>query len=220
MKTTKNFMTNTTIPMTQLQIATSILKLKRAYTIALRTERRLRDEIRRRKRQIKLTHGNPFFKHRHTIWQSQTDELEALLAKSQPWMHLAQEFFIQWIRMFDECGSAPVHVYAALLSVHHVHVERACAKGAKNLMKLIIYHTEDGASIVDCVSNDAVLHHAVTEAVTREMCRNEELQKTADNLIQEMARGSLGRPLRQYQIAELPDGQRVARPMPSRLTVV
>jgi hypothetical protein len=213
-------MTNTTTSMTQKQISTSILMLKRAYTIALRTERRLHDEIRRRKRQIKLTQDNPFFKHRHTIWQSHIDEFEALLAKSQPWMHLAQEFFVQWIRMFDECGPAPIHVYAALLSVHHVHVERALAKGAKDLMGLIIYHTEDGARTADWTSDDAVLHHAVTEVVIREIFRNEELQKLPINLIQEMAQESLGRPLQQYQIAQLPNGQTVAKPMPPKLTVV
>jgi hypothetical protein len=217
---TTKIMTNTAAPMTQQQIATGILTLKRAYTIALRTERRLHDEIRYRKRQIKLTQGNPFFKHRHTIWQSQIDEFEALLAKSQPWMHLAQEFFVQWIRMFDECGPAPIHVYAALLSVHHVHVERAWAKGAKDLMGLIIYHTEDGASTADWISDDAALHHAVTEVVIREMCRNSEFKRVAYNLIQDMAQERLGHPLQQYQIAQLPNGQTVAKPMPPKLTVV
>jgi hypothetical protein len=218
--TTLNFMTVTITPMTQKQIAAGILTLKRAYTIALRTERRLHDEIRRHRRQIKLTRDNPFFKHRHTIWQSHIDEFEALLSKNRPWMHLAQEIFVQWIRQFDECGPAPIHVYAALLSTHHVHVERAWAKGAKNLMGLIIYHTEDGASTADCISDDAVLHHAVTEVVIREMCRNSELQRTADNLLQEMAQDSLGRPLRQYQLTEFPNGQTVAKPVPPKLTVV
>jgi hypothetical protein len=213
-------MTHVITPMTQQQIATNILKLKRAYTIALRTERRLHDEIRRHRRQIKLTQSNPFFKHRHTLWQSRIGECEALLAEIQPWMHQTQELLVEGIGIFDSFGEAPVHVYAALLSTHHVHVERAFAKGAENLMGLIIYHTEDGASTADWISDDAVLHQAVTEVVIREMCRNSALKRVADNLLQEMAQESLGRPLRQYQIVELPNGKTVAKPVPPKLTVV
>lgn len=201
--------------------ATSILTLKRAYTIALSTERILHNEIRRRKRQIKLTQGNPFFRHRHTIWQSHIDEFEALLEESQSWMHQAQELLVACIRMFDEYGPAPIHVYAALLSTHHVHVERAQADGAKSLMDLIFaYKVEDGASTADWVSDNAVLHDAVTEVTIREMCRNSELKRTADNLIQEMAQESLGRPLRQYQIIELLNGKTVAKPITPQLMVV
>lgn len=131
-----------------------------------------------------------------------------------------QDILVNLIRQFDEAGLASVHVYGALFSTHHTHVERALAEGAKNLMELIVYKVEDGTSTADWISKDAVLHNAVSRLIIREICRNKELQKTADNLIQQMAQENLGRPLRQYQIIEMPNGQTVLKPMLPQLTVV
>jgi hypothetical protein len=213
-------MTNTTLPMTQLQIASFILGFKRVYRKNLKFNRKLRDEVRHHRRQIKLTADNPFFKHRHSVWQNRIEQLEDALKENKANQHQLQDILVNLIRQFDEVGLASVHVYGALLSTHHTHVQRALAEGAQNLMDLIVYKVEDGASTADCISQDAVLHDAVTKAVIRAIQHNDELQQFADNLLQEMVQKSLGRPLRQYQIMELPNGQRVAKPMPPQLTVV
>jgi hypothetical protein len=213
-------MTNTTPPMTQQQIASFILGFKRIYRKTLKFNRKLRDEVRHHRRQIKLTADNPFFKHRHSVWQNRINQLEDALKENKANQHRLQDILVNLIRQFDEAGPASVHVYGALLSTHHTHVERALVEGAQNLMELIIYKVEDGASTADCVSDDAVLHHAVTKAVIRAMQHNDELQQVADNLFQEMVQEKLGRPLRLYQIVELPNGQKVAKPMPPQLRVV
>jgi hypothetical protein len=213
-------MTNTTPPMTQLQIASFILRFKRIYRKNIQFENKLREEIRHHRRQIKLTADNPFFKHRHSVWQSRISQLEDVLKENKANQHQLQDMLVNLIRQFDEAGLASVHVYGALLSTHHTHVERALAEGAKNLMELIVYKVEDGASTADWISQDSVLHNAVTKAVIRAMQHNDELQQVADNLFQEMVQEKLGRPLRLYQIVELPNGQKVAKPMPPQLRVV
>ncbi|MBL1265722.1 hypothetical protein JJL52_18835 [Methylomicrobium sp. RS1] len=213
-------MTNTTPHMTQLQIAKFILRFKRVYRKNLKFNRKWRDEVRHHRRQIKLTADNPFFKHRHSVWQNRIGQLQDALKENQANQNQIQDILVNLIRQFDEAGPASVHVYGAMLSTHHIHVQRALADGAENLMELIVYKVEDGASTADCVSQDAVLHHAVTKAVIRAMQHNKELQYFADNLLQEMVQESLGHPLRQYQIVELPNGQTVAKPMPPQLRVV
>lgn len=207
-------------PISQKQIATVILQRKRSYRHFCRMEQNARDEIRILRRQIKLTLNSPFYTHRRSLWQAHVELLEGIISGNRPLKHEIQEALFDWIRAFDQTGPAPVSVYAALLSTHHIHVERAFAEGAKNLMELIIYKVEDGASTADWISKDAVLHDAVTAVTIREICRNSELKRTADNLIQQMAQDNLGRPLRQYQIVRLPNGQTVAKPMPPTLTVV
>jgi hypothetical protein len=211
---------NITTPMTQLQIASFILKFKRIYRKNLKFNRKWRDEVRHHRRQIKLTADNPFFKHRHSVWQNRIGQLQDALKENQANQNQIQDILVNLIRQFDEVGPAPVSVYAAVLSTHHTHVQRALTEGAQNLMELIAYKVEDGASTADCVSQDAVLHHAVTKAVIRAMQHNKGLQYFADNLLQEMVQEKLGRPLRQYQIVQLPNGQTVAKPMPPQLRVV
>lgn len=207
-------------PMTQKQIATVILQRKRSYRHFCRMEQNARDEIRFLRRQIGLTSNNPFYTHRHSLWQDHVELLEGIIAGNRPLKREIQEALFAWIRAFDQTGPAPVHVYAALLSTHHIHVDHALAEGATNLMELIIYKVEDGASTADWISKDAVLHDAVTAVTIREICRNSELKRTADSLIQQMAQENLGRPLRQYQQTKLPNGQTILKPMPPKLTVV
>jgi hypothetical protein len=220
-QTTMNSMTNTTIPMTQLQIASLILRFKRIYRKNIQFENKLREEIRHHRRQIKLTADNPFFKHRHAVWRDRIDQLEDALKENQVNQHQEQEALVNLIQLFDEAGPAPIHLYAAVLGIHHVHVERALAEGDKSLMDLIfVSKVEDAHTKADVVSDEAVLHHAVTEVTIREILRNKALKMTADNLIQKMAQDSLGRPLQPYQFTELPNGQTVLKPMPPQLTVV
>jgi hypothetical protein len=220
-ETALNSMTNTTAPMTQLQIASFILRFKRIYRKNIQFENKLREEIRHHRRQIKLTAGNPFFKHSHSVWQDRIDQLKDALKDNQVNQHQEQEALVNLIQLFDEAGPAPIHVYAAVLSIHHCHVERAWAEGDKSLMDLIfISKLEVAHTKADVVSDDAVLHHAVTEVTIREILRNKALKKTADNLIQKMAQNSLGRPLQKYQQVELPNGQTVLKSMPPKLTVV
>jgi hypothetical protein len=216
-----NSMTTTTPPMTQLQIAKLILGFKLAYRKHLNLEDKLRKEIRHHRRQIKLTADNPFFKRRHAVWQDRIDQLEDALKRNEAYQHQVQDILVNLIQQFDEAGPAPIHVYAAVLSVHHCHVERALVDGDKSLMALIfVSKVEDAHTKADVVSDDAVLHHAVTEVTIREILCNKALKKTADNLIQQMAQDSLGRPLQPYQFTELPNGQTVLKPMPPQLTVV
>lgn len=209
-----------TSPINSKQIATSIITLKHAYRTVLRVKRMATDEIRYCRRQIKLTQENPFFKHRHTMWQSRIDELQALLVKGRPLIHQIQELLTEGIRMFDACGPAPVHVYAALLSTHHRHVEQAMSEGAINLAQLVTRQVENGAHRSDAVTDHALLHDAVTEFIIRELCHNKELERTAHELIQDMALETLGRPLREYRITSLSNGQTVIKPMPPNLKLV
>lgn len=209
-----------TRPINSKQIATSIITLKHAYRTVLRGQRMVNDEIRYCRRQIKLTQHDPFFKHRHTMWQSRIDELQALLAEGRPLTHQIQELLTEGIRMFDAFGPAPVHVYAALLSTHHRHVEQAMSEGAKDLVQLVIRQVENRAHRSDVITDHAPLHDAVTEVIIRELCCNKELEHSAHELIQDMALETLGRPLREYQVTSLSNGQTVIKPMPPNLKLV
>lgn len=213
-------MTTTTPPMTQKQLAAGILHIKRTYRKWLENDRNLLDEIHHHKRNIRLTSNNPFYNYKRSIWQKRINQLEAFLAKKRPFKCQVQDELVNWIRAFDQTGPAPIHVYAAILSTHHSHIQRALTEGAQNLMELIVYKVEDGASTADWVSQGSVLHHAVTKAVIRAMQHNDELQQFADNLLQQMVQESLGRPLRQYRIVQLPNGQTVAKSIPPKLRVV
>jgi hypothetical protein len=211
-----------TPPMTQLQIAKLILRFKRIYRKNIQFESKLREEIRHHRRQITLTAGNPFFKHRHAVWQNRIDQLEDALKRNEANQHQLQDILVSLVLQFDEAGPAPIHLYAAVLSIHHCHVERALAEDHNNdLMDLIflspveVAHTKAVA-----VSDEAVLFHAVKEVTIREIYHDKEFKKIAGNLIQQMAQEHLGRPLQRYQQMELPNGQTVLKPMPPQLTVV
>ncbi|MGZ8095407.1 MAG: hypothetical protein ACXWTH_01725 [Methylosarcina sp.] len=135
-------------------------------------------------------------------------------------IHQIQELLAEGIWMFDACGPAPIHVYAAMLSTHHGHVERAKSEGARSLMQLVIQHVEDGAHRSDFITDHVILHDAVTEVIIRETCRNKELERSAYELIQDMAIKNLGRPLREYQVTQLPSEQTVIKPMTPNLQLV
>lgn len=208
-------------PMTQKQITTLILQRKRAYAHFIHIEQNAKDYIRLLRRQIKLTCDNPFFKHRHSVWQNSIEQLKDSLKQNQSNKHQIQEILVNLIQQFDEVGPAPVHVYGAILSIHHVHIERALTEGANSLMDLIFVSKVEGAHTkADIVSDDAILHDAVAEVAIREILRNKEFKRTADSLIQRMAQESLGRPLRQYQFVRLPNGHPVAKPMQPNMTIV
>lgn len=204
----------------QKQIAKSLLNVKFVYKNTLCKERSVRREIRQYKRKIAQTPYHPFLKHSHSFWQERIDFLEGWVSGLQPLMHETQEQIVELIHAFDACGQASIHEYAALLSTSQVHVQRAMNGGAKNLMKMVIRQTENGANKSNCINSEVcVLHDAVTEVLIRAVEDNEHMRETAENMLQKMPLKTTGRPLSQYQIATAPNGKRVVKTISSNLTI-
>lgn len=201
--------------------ANALIRLKRTYRKLLKNIARTRAESRRAERQIRLNEGNPFFKHKSDLLAQSIDENKHMLDEYMSTRHKTIGVIFSLIKFFDEYGAATAHEYAAILSTSHVHVERAIeTEGAKGLMELIVHHIENGANVGDFISDDCVLHEAVTEIIIAEIMHNKELRKAALDKVMEMSVEATGHPLPMYQFTALPNGEQVMKRVPPNLSVV